>query len=71
MKNTIEKYARKCDVCGCGMNEGYVLYEIQQEQKVEYLAHALHIAWNWGRGNNDIDFKDMAKSIIRDLEFRY
>jgi len=39
--------------------------------KATYVADALNHVWNMGRGNNRINFEDMAKSIIDDLETRY
>jgi hypothetical protein len=39
--------------------------------KVDYLANTLQYVWNMGKGNNSIDFDDMAKSISNDLETRF
>jgi hypothetical protein len=39
--------------------------------KYDYLSNALNHVWNMGKGNNSIDFDDMARSIIDDLESRF
>jgi hypothetical protein len=39
--------------------------------KYDYVETALRHVWNMGTGNNTIDFEDMAKSIIDDLESRF
>jgi len=39
--------------------------------KYDYVENALRHVWNMGKGNNTIDFEDMAKSIIDDLESRF
>ena len=39
--------------------------------KFDYLSNALNHVWNMGRDNNSIDFDDLAKSIIDDLESRF
>jgi hypothetical protein len=39
--------------------------------KYDYVENALRHVWNMGTGNNTIDFEDMAKSIIDDLESRF
>jgi hypothetical protein len=39
--------------------------------KYDYVENALRHVWNMGTGNNTIDFEDMAKSIIDDLETRF
>jgi len=39
--------------------------------KATYIASALNHVWNKRKGNNKINFEDMAKSIIDDLETRY
>ena len=35
--------------------------------RVNYLAHTLEYIWNMGKGNNSIDFKDLAKSTVGDM----
>jgi hypothetical protein len=35
--------------------------------RVSYLAHILDYVWNRGKGNNSIDFKDLAQSIVNDM----
>ena len=35
--------------------------------RVSYLAHTLEYIWSMGKGNNSIDFKDLAKSIVGDM----
>lgn len=39
--------------------------------KYDYVENALQHVWNMGKGGNSIDFEDMAKSIIDDLESRF
>jgi len=39
--------------------------------KVAFLANAFQHVWGMGKGNNKIDFEDMAKSTIEDLETRF
>jgi hypothetical protein len=39
--------------------------------KMAFLANAFQHVWNMGKGNNKIDFEDMAKSTIEDLETRF
>ena len=39
--------------------------------KVAFLANAFQHIWNMGKGNNKIDFENMAKSTIEDLETRF
>jgi len=39
--------------------------------KYDYVENALRHVWNMGTDNNTIDFEDMAKSIIDDLETRF
>jgi hypothetical protein len=46
-------------------NPGY------SSDKVTFLANAFQYIWNMGKGNNKIDFEDMAKSTIEDLETRF
>ena len=35
--------------------------------RVNYLAHTLEYIWNMGKGNNSIDFEDLAKSTVGDM----
>ena len=35
--------------------------------RVNYLAHTLEYIWNMGKGNNSIDFEDLAKSTVNDM----
>lgn len=35
--------------------------------RVNYLEHNLVHVWNMARGNNSINFKDLAKSIVDDM----
>jgi hypothetical protein len=35
--------------------------------RVSYLVHTLEYVWGMGKGNNSIDFKDMAKSLVNDM----
>jgi hypothetical protein len=42
-----------------------------RSDKVIFLANAFNHIWNMGKGNNKIDFEDMAKSTIEDLETRF
>jgi hypothetical protein len=46
-------------------NPGY------SSDKVTFLANAFQHVWGMGKGNNKIDFEDMAKSTIEDLETRF
>jgi len=39
--------------------------------KYDYLANTLQYVWSMGKGNNSIDFDDMARSTIDDLESRF
>lgn len=39
--------------------------------KVAFLADAFQHVWGMGKGNNKIDFDDLAKSTIKDLETRF
>jgi hypothetical protein len=39
--------------------------------KVAFVADALQVAWNMGKGNNELDFEDMARSTVKDLETRF
>jgi len=39
--------------------------------KIAYVANALQGVWNMGKGNNKIQFDDMAEGIIDDLETRF
>lgn len=40
---------------------------VSPDNRVEFLTQALQHVWNMGKGNNSIDFKDMAKSTISDM----
>lgn len=40
---------------------------VSQDNAVDYLANALEHVWNMGRGNNSIDFSDMAQSMYFDM----
>jgi len=35
--------------------------------RISYLESALDHVWNMGKGNNSIDFRDLAQSIINDM----
>ena len=35
--------------------------------RIAYLVNALDHVWNMGKGNNSIDFEDLAKSIVNDM----
>lgn len=37
------------------------------DDRVAYLVNALHHVWNMGKGNNSIDFEDVAKTIVNDM----
>ena len=39
--------------------------------KIAYVADALQHVWNMGKGNNAINFDDMAEHIIDDLATRF
>ncbi len=39
--------------------------------KIAYVADALQHVWNKGKGNNTINFDDMAEHIIDDLATRF
>jgi len=39
--------------------------------KVAFLVDAFQHVWNMGKGNNTVDFNDLAKSTIKDLETRF
>ena len=41
--------------------------KVSPDNRVEFLTQALQHVWNMGKGNNSIDFKDMAKSTISDM----
>jgi len=42
-----------------------------KEDKIYFLADALRHVWFKGKGNNKVDFEDMARSTINDLESRF
>jgi hypothetical protein len=46
-------------------------YAKNNSDKISYVEIALQRVWNMGRGNNSIDFADMARSIIDDLDTRF
>ena len=35
--------------------------------RISYLVSALDHVWNMGKGNNSIDFEDLAQSIVNDM----
>jgi hypothetical protein len=39
--------------------------------KYDYLANTLQYVWSMGKGNNSIDFDNIARSTIDDLESRF
>lgn len=41
--------------------------KVTPDNHVAYLANALQHVWEMGRGNNTVDFKDMAKSLADDM----
>jgi hypothetical protein len=41
--------------------------KVTPDSRVAYLANALESVWNRGTGNNSIDYKSMAQSLIDDL----
>lgn len=41
--------------------------KVSPDNHVDYLAHSLEYIWKMGKGNNTIDFKDMAKSLVNDM----
>ena len=40
---------------------------ISPDNRVDYLENALGHIWNMGRGNNNIDLKSMAQSLVNDM----
>ena len=40
---------------------------VSPDNRVAYLVNALDHAWNMGKGNNLIDFKSLAQSLINDM----
>jgi hypothetical protein len=57
-----EKLAKK------GLNVNLAEQDNTLTDKVNYIAQALEHAWFLGSGNNKVDFKDMAESIVYDLD---
>ncbi len=41
--------------------------KIESDNRIDYLENALGHVWNMGRGNNKIDLKSMAESLINDM----
>ena len=41
------KYSRKCDKCGCGMNEGYVVYNGEEHYCSEECLNKVYTAEQW------------------------
>jgi hypothetical protein len=41
--------------------------KVGSDNRVDYLENALGSVWNMGRGNNKIDLKSMAQSLIDDM----
>ncbi len=48
--------------------EGKLNENASEMTRVDVLAKALEDVWNMGKDNNSIDFKDMAQSIMDDME---
>lgn len=40
---------------------------VSPDNRVAYLVNALDHVWNMGKGNNPIDFRDMAQSLVNDM----
>ncbi len=40
---------------------------ITPDNRVDYLENTLDTVWKMGKGNNPIDFKDMAQSLVNDM----
>lgn len=40
---------------------------VSPDNRVAYLVNALGHVWNMGKGNNTIDFKSLAQSLINDM----
>lgn len=40
---------------------------VSPDNRVAYLVNALDHVWNMGKGNNPIDFKSLAQSLINDI----
>ena len=40
---------------------------VGSENRVDYLENALKHVWNMGKGNNTIDLKSMAQSLVNDM----
>lgn len=41
--------------------------KVTPDNHVAYLANALQHVWNMGKGNNTIDYKSMAQSLVNDM----
>jgi hypothetical protein len=41
--------------------------KISPENVADYLAHTLEYVWKLGKGNNEVDFKDMAQALKSDI----
>ena len=57
-KSELKKYIKSSLV-----NEAMV----SPDNRVAYLVNALDHVWNMGKGNNTIDFKSLAQSLINDM----
>lgn len=42
-----QKFARKCDKCGCGMNEGYVVYNGDEHYCTEECLNKVYTKEQW------------------------
>ena len=53
----MEKFARKCDVTGRGMNEGYVVGdgELYFAEKEDLIKHLRTLNWEDCDGNSSLD----------------
>ena len=40
---------------------------VDSENRIDYLENALKHVWNMGKGNNTIDLKSMAQSLVNDM----
>lgn len=52
------------------ITENQVTEDVNND-KVAFLADAFQHVWGMGKGNNTVDFNDLAKSTIKDLETRF
>ena len=62
MSNTREQYARKCDITGEGMNDGYVVGDGFMHIKYEKDLIALLRSWNVDEDNELSDEYILAES---------